>query len=504
MAAKAIIRTLVRDGASQTYRLAGATLDVDGTSTTFPYPHAAAERLVELCRTRIGQGWRGNAKTAVAFVRALDKLDIAMSSWVRALDDDELAVAYRDAMKRNVEISVNVLRDRPSRELFRWMLERFDDYYEDDLTKAVKFLGKDRARAAWMADELRTAKIKSERGKRFAQRNAAKLDAGPKPAPVAPKRAVGDEASLLAAIAADPDDDAPRLVYADWMLDRGDGFGEFIQADCKLAALADDAPESAAVAALSGKLLRKHEKAWLAPIRPFIRKWQWHRGLISELTCDAKLFIEAAVAIAARAPRARLDLTGLKPKDVPALAACPLGAFAMIVLDSQRIDAAQMATIAKSPTIAGVECWWLGYNPFGDDGLRAIASSPHFAATRELRFNRFSGAPSFSAGAFGALLASPKLTALRELELAVTSVTGAFERCKVALDRLELTTATFDDADAAALAAARPLAKLRRLSIKVAHSGATATAGGIAKLRTAFRQLEVDTTDAWLSLSVTR
>ena len=36
------------------------------------------------------------------------------------------------------------------------------------------------------------------------------------------------EAELLAAIYAAPDDDAPRLVYADWLQDRGDSYGELI------------------------------------------------------------------------------------------------------------------------------------------------------------------------------------------------------------------------------------------------------------------------------------
>ncbi len=483
MAAKPLTHVLERGGERQTYRLNGATLDADGTATTYPSAHDAADRLVELCRTRIGQGWRGSAKTAVAFARALDDLGLGMSTWVRALDDAEVVAVYRDAMKRQVDISVYVLRERPTRELFRWMLGRFDEYDEDDLTKAVKFLGKDRARAAWLADELRTAKIKSERGKKFAARNAAKLDAGPKPAPSAPKHAVGDEASLLAAIAADPDDDAPRLVYADWLLDRGDGFGEFIHASCKL-----DALESKAVDALAGKLLRKHEKTWLAPIRPFIRTWRWNRGLLHEVTCDAKLFTQAAAAIAARTPRGRLELTGLKAKDVAALAACPLGAFGTVILDSQRIDAAQMAIIAKSPAIAGVANWRLGHNPFADGGLVAIASSPHFASARSLRFSFFSDTAKFSAAAFGELLASPHLTALRELALAVSGATGAFARCKLALEQLELWSETFEDADAAALASARSLAKLRSLSIV---SAAKLGRGVIAKLRAAFPKLEL-------------
>ena len=34
---------------------------------------------------------------------------------------------------------------------------------------------------------------------------------------------------FVAAICAEPDDDLPRLIYADWLDDRGDPRGEFIR-----------------------------------------------------------------------------------------------------------------------------------------------------------------------------------------------------------------------------------------------------------------------------------
>lgn len=45
---------------------------------------------------------------------------------------------------------------------------------------------------------------------------------------------------LLQAIAADPESDTPRLVYADWLLETGDGLGELIVAQIHLAAHPDD------------------------------------------------------------------------------------------------------------------------------------------------------------------------------------------------------------------------------------------------------------------------
>lgn len=49
-----------------------------------------------------------------------------------------------------------------------------------------------------------------------------------------------EERGLLAAILETPDDDAPRLVYADWLQGHGDPRGELIQLQCQLAAAPDD------------------------------------------------------------------------------------------------------------------------------------------------------------------------------------------------------------------------------------------------------------------------
>ena len=38
--------------------------------------------------------------------------------------------------------------------------------------------------------------------------------------------------AFLQAIIENPDDDAPRLLYADWLEERGDPRGEFIRVQC--------------------------------------------------------------------------------------------------------------------------------------------------------------------------------------------------------------------------------------------------------------------------------
>src|SRR5262245_57525543 len=48
---------------------------------------------------------------------------------------------------------------------------------------------------------------------------------------------MSDDAPFLAAIKAAPDEDVPRLVYADWLDKQGRPGGEFLRIDCQIAAL---------------------------------------------------------------------------------------------------------------------------------------------------------------------------------------------------------------------------------------------------------------------------
>lgn len=96
-----------------------------------------------------------------------------------------------------------------------------------------------------------------------------------------------DDAALLAAIAADPEDDAKRLVYADLLAERGDPRGEFIQVQCRQAASGN----TPALQARAGELERAHGKAWreAAGIRDALTVF--HRGFPFTLigSCEAIL-----------------------------------------------------------------------------------------------------------------------------------------------------------------------------------------------------------------------
>jgi uncharacterized protein (TIGR02996 family) len=75
-----------------------------------------------------------------------------------------------------------------------------------------------------------------------------------------------DEAAFLAAIRAAPDDDAPRLVYADWLDEHDRTGGGFLRAECELAALAPADPRRGELQARMREESRGIDPDWLATV----------------------------------------------------------------------------------------------------------------------------------------------------------------------------------------------------------------------------------------------
>ncbi len=91
-----------------------------------------------------------------------------------------------------------------------------------------------------------------------------------------------DAASLLAAIYANPDDDAARLVYADWCLERQDPHGEFITLQFK----ADKSKEEVKREA---ELQKKHGVTWLGALaKVTLKDVTFRRGFPSKVVARFK------------------------------------------------------------------------------------------------------------------------------------------------------------------------------------------------------------------------
>jgi uncharacterized protein (TIGR02996 family) len=76
-----------------------------------------------------------------------------------------------------------------------------------------------------------------------------------------------DREALIAAIAASPADDLPRLVFADWLDDHGDpAQAEFIRAHVRLYRTRPGTGEHAAIARRVKELFLKHDREWCGPV----------------------------------------------------------------------------------------------------------------------------------------------------------------------------------------------------------------------------------------------
>src|SRR5262245_40784560 len=70
---------------------------------------------------------------------------------------------------------------------------------------------------------------------------------------------------FLRAIARSPYADLPRLVFADWLEENGDPRGEFIRAECLLAAMPRDDPRYQLLSLRRYELQEEHRADWEAP-----------------------------------------------------------------------------------------------------------------------------------------------------------------------------------------------------------------------------------------------
>lgn len=134
------------------------------------------------------------------------------------------------------------------------------------------------------------------------------------------------ERAFLQAIRETPDDDAPRLIYADWLEEQGGGEwaarAAFIRIQCRLAELPEDDPARDALEDEEADLLAEYERTWTEPLHGIAEEWKFERGFIEHLAIRGENLFTHAERLFEFAP-----LRSLHPlmhfKDVPHLAACP-------------------------------------------------------------------------------------------------------------------------------------------------------------------------------------
>ena len=198
------------------------------------------------------------------------------------------------------------------------------------------------------------------------------------------------DSAFLEAIQAEPDDDLPRLIFADWLDEQGDPRGEFIRIQCELFQRSDDVPflqseiwrlpqrkrdddHWKALKTRERELLSAHEAEWVQPLKTITtRDWKqfyFLRGFIEHGWFSVRDWRNQGEEILQQAPLLNsLDLRGF---------------------ESRMAIVAELDTLQKIRRLT-LEGYFQGFSTdspltMGSEGAASLASSPHLLNLKELR-----------------------------------------------------------------------------------------------------------------------
>lgn len=207
-----------------------------------------------------------------------------------------------------------------------------------------------------------------------------------------------NEAGFVDRILAAPEDDAPRLEYADWLASRDDPRGEFIRLDITMDRASMTSPGYGDLRRRHEEYLNRHEKAWLQPLRDLGLRLKaaggyttagFSRGFVEWLSVSkAGVVPQKADQLFQAFPLLRNLSFDKGTVDVEALAASPwLARLTTLSLYSDTVDAKGLRALADSPHARNLRKLSLQGNEIGPAGVATLIASPHLMGLSELSLN---------------------------------------------------------------------------------------------------------------------
>ena len=321
-----------------------------------------------------------------------------------------------------------------------------------------------------------------------------------------------EDAALWRAVVADPHDDAPRLVFADWLDEHGQpDRAEYIRVQCRLAAADEDDPARSPLERRERQLWLKHRSAWRAALPARVREFPFRRGFVHpRVQLTGKQFLQLPESLFAHAPLWDVGLALRGPASVDGLAGSDrLRRLAGLEIDGSGLAPTHLSELLTVPVLENVRGLGLRGGPYVPDHLRAVATSPvagrltrltihsapafgregaerlaNTAAVRNLESLTLTNCGLGDAG-LRALLASPHLTGLRELRVPSNGLTAAAVRALMScrhlrgLRVLDLYNNHLDDDGAHVLALCPHVDRLTQLDLglnRIQRAGAESLA----------------------------
>lgn len=162
---------------------------------------------------------------------------------------------------------------------------------------------------------------------------------------------------FLREIVAAPEDDVPRLIYADWLEERGDLFGSLIRIQCELARMEAEGSRYVELRLEEWNLLHEYGEEWDGTLPKWVSSFERRRGFVERVALPYGKFHERADLLFEEHPIRDLTLEG-RPE--------------------------RLTRILEEPAMLRVESLSLSF--LDDEGLRAVVESPYLENLKSLRF----------------------------------------------------------------------------------------------------------------------
>jgi uncharacterized protein (TIGR02996 family) len=202
--------------------------------------------------------------------------------------------------------------------------------------------------------------------------------------------------AFLADIRAAPDDDFPRMIYADWLEDNGGdeaerARGRFIRLQCQAEKLPENSAERNDLTRQAAALEKKHARAWLgllAEIRGTDSQTPFRRGLPLHLFVTPGKFVNRKVQATlrqsmVRAGVLRLVLYGSTKRPGLVLASDALNVLSSLDWTDAKLQNDGMQLLARCPHLGGLRALEISKPGCNNQGLAFLAASQGLAAVEE-------------------------------------------------------------------------------------------------------------------------
>ena len=166
---------------------------------------------------------------------------------------------------------------------------------------------------------------------------------------------------FLQEVLKNPDEDEARLVYADWLEEQGSARGDFIRAQCHIASSDETHEEYFDALETEDRLLIEHGEDWAAELGQDVRKTQFRRGFVDEVTVLASALVKEQGAIFDRAPIHWLRLNRVKGKGAKIAELDALTKLRGLDVSGIKIPEEDMLAILSSPYLKNLERFRAGH-----------------------------------------------------------------------------------------------------------------------------------------------